>query len=137
LRQADVLALTWSDLKRGWVETSKTGAKVPTLAGDFPELAAALEVAPKDAVQVVVCETTKQAWGADYFRHVFREVADAAGIPKGLQFRDLRATAATEAADGGADVLQLRTVHGWTTTQMAARYARPSAAQAKAAPRTG
>lgn len=34
------------------------------------------------AVQVVVCETTKKPWGPDYFRHVFRDIADAAGIPK-------------------------------------------------------
>ncbi|MBX6748010.1 MAG: hypothetical protein IRY87_38755 [Acetobacteraceae bacterium] len=39
----------------------------------------------------------------------------------------------TAAADGGTDVLQIRTVHGWTTTQMATRYARPSQAQAKTA----
>ncbi|MBX6743968.1 MAG: tyrosine-type recombinase/integrase [Acetobacteraceae bacterium] len=109
---------------------------MPTIASNYPELVAALEAASKDAVQVVVCETTKEPWRPDYFRQVFREVADAAGIPKTLQFRDLRATAATEAADGGADMLQLRTVHGWTTTQMAARYARPSQVQAKAAAAT-
>lgn len=135
LRQQDVLGLTWTQLEARLVDTRKTGAAVPVVAEAYPDLRRALKATARTAVQVVVCEGTGQAWGADYFRHVFREVAGAAGIPAELQFRDLRATAVTELADAGADVVALSTHSGHETTQMARRYARRTPEQFEAAAR--
>lgn len=135
-RQNDVLALTWTALDAGERQTSKTGACVPLVVSAYPELAVAIaaERARQDAAglastHAVVCEMTGRPWQTDTFRHEFRRVATVAGLPAELQFRDLRATAATELADSGADVIQLSTHTGHRTTQMARRYARPTAAQ--------
>ncbi|WP_419758674.1 tyrosine-type recombinase/integrase [Acidisoma sp.] len=65
------------------------------------------------------------------FGHNFRQVADAAGISKTLQFRDLRATAQTELANTGSSILEMRTHSGHATVVMAARYARPTVEQFK------
>ena len=133
LRQQDVLGLTWTQIDGRLVETRKTGAAVPVVADAYPDLRRALKATGRTAVQVVICETTRQPWGADYFRHVFRDVMRAAGLPTELQFRDLRATAATELSDAGADVLALSTHTGHETTQMARRYARRTPEQFEAA----
>lgn len=124
LRQGDVLRLTWTALAAGVVRTSKTGAEVPVVTSAYPDLEAALAAAPRTAVQVLVCETTGRPWLPDHFRHVFREVAAAAGLPPDLQFRDLRATALTELSDGGADPILASTHSGHLTPQMQRRYAR-------------
>lgn len=133
LREQDVLGLTWTQVEQRNVGTRKTGAAVPIVVDAYPDLAAALAATPRTAVQVVVCESTRQAWGEDYFRHVFRAVATAAGLPPDLQFRDLRATAATELSDAGADVVAMSTHTGHETTAMARRYARRTPAQFEAA----
>jgi len=80
-------------------------------------------------VQVVVCEMTGVAWQVDTFRHEFRRIAKLAGIADTLQFRDLRATAVTEIADGGATVIEMGAHTGHLTESMARRYARRTQTQ--------
>jgi integrase len=133
-RQGDVLALTWTALEDGHRHTNKTGVRVPIVAAAYPELAAALaaerarqEGANLASTHVVVCEMTGRPWLPDTFRHEFRRVAVAAGLPGDLQFRDLRATATTELADAGADVVALSTHTGHLTVEMARRYTRRTA----------
>lgn len=133
-RQSDVLALTWTVLDEGFRQTSKTGVRVPIVAAAYPELASALaaertrqEEARLASTHVVVCEMTGRPWLPDTFRHEFRAIADAAGLPRELQFRDLRATATTELADAGADVVALSTHTGHLTVEMARRYTRRTA----------
>lgn len=133
LRQQDVLALTWTELEQRLVATRKTGAAVPVVADAYPDLRRALKATPRAGVQVVICERTGGAWKPDHFRHEFRAIARAAGLPAELQFRDFRATAATELSDAGADVVALTTHTGHQTTQMARRYARRTPEQFEAA----
>ncbi len=139
-RQGDVLGLMWSALDARDRKTGKTGARVPIVASAYPDLEAALETERQrqaaltvQPLHVLVCEMTGLAWQADTFRHEFRRIATAAGIPKDLQFRDLRATAATELKDAGADVIDMSTHTGHRTLQMARRYARPTEDQFKRA----
>jgi hypothetical protein len=125
--------------------TAKTGRRVPVVADAYPELATALEVERERQREllregnievletVVICEPTLQPWNRWTFGRTFREIARAAGIPDGLQFRDLRATAQTELADAGASILEMGTHSAHTTVQMARRYARPTAAQFRSA----
>jgi hypothetical protein len=124
LRQGDVIGLTWTALDQRQVGTRKTGEVIPLVAGAYPDLAAALAATPRTGVQVVICEATKRPWRQDHFRHVFREVAKAAGVPDDLQFRDLRATGLTELADSGADEIGLSSHGGHKTPQMRRRYVR-------------
>lgn len=101
-RQGDVLTLTWTALDVEWRKTSKTKARAVLVPEAYPELAAGLATerarqAESDtpSTHVVVCEMTGRPWQEDTFRHEFRRIAKSAGIPHDLQFRDLRATAAT------------------------------------------
>lgn len=135
-RQGDVLALTWSALDAGERQTAKTGTRVPIVPAAYPELAMELEAerarqtaSALSSTHVVVCETTRRPWQPDAFRHAFRTVANAAGLPSTLQFRDLRATAITELSDAGADLIDLSTHSGHETVQMARHYSRRTRAQ--------
>jgi integrase len=130
-RQGDVLTLTWTSLDAGWRKTNKTKARAVLVPKAYPELE--VEIIAERARQaasstpsthVVVCEMTGRPWQEDTFRHEFRRIATIAGIPADLQFRDLRATAATELADAGADVIDLSTHTTHKTAEMARRYAR-------------
>ncbi|EHM01222.1 site-specific recombinase, phage integrase family [Acetobacteraceae bacterium AT-5844] len=132
-RQGDILSLTWEDIEAGHKVTSKTGATLPLAVSVYPELAVALESARQDGGPVVRKESTGRAYQRHTFGHEWRELATKAGIPEALQFRDLRATAATEMADGGADVIEMSSHTGHRDVKMARRYARPTAAQAEGA----
>lgn len=135
-RQGDVLALTWSALDAQSVDTRKTGAASPVVAAAYPELAAELDAERERqrasgvaSTHVVVCETTRRPWQPDHFRHIFRAVADQAGLPKALQFRDLRATGLTEMADAEVSILDMSTHSTHTTMDMARRYSRKTPEQ--------
>jgi hypothetical protein len=158
-REGDVLSLTWEALDTQSRQTRKTGARIPVVTSAYPELDAAvsaararaaalataaaalppnereeaLERARAAATWVVIHDGTGRAYNEHTFRHDWREIADAAGVPRELQFRDLRATAMTELADGGAGPMQLRTHGGQKTVQIQARYVRPTATQFKEA----
>ncbi len=142
-RQGDVLALTWAALDAQAVTTSKTGALSPVVAAAYPELLADL-IAERErqatagllaegddltVKPVVVCEGTGRAWRPDYFRHVFRAIANQAGLPPELQFRDLRATGLTEMADAGASIMDMSTHSTHSTMEMARRYSRKTPEQ--------
>jgi len=135
-RKGDVLTLTWTDWDAGSRTTRKTGVTLPMVAAAYPDLetAVAAERARQaqtatPSIYVIVNEGTGRPWQAEVFSHQFRTLADAAGIPKDLQFRDLRATAATELKDAGADILDMSTHTGHKTATMARRYARPTPTQ--------
>jgi hypothetical protein len=139
-RKGDILSLTWAMLDASTRRTSKTGARLPMDVESYPELAAALAAERARQVRlgstkpyVVLCELNNGKWQAEVFSHHFRRVADAAGVPAALQFRDLRATALTEMKDGGADVIDMATHSGHRTLAMARRYAKPSVEQFKRA----
>jgi site-specific recombinase XerD len=143
-RQADVLALTWSAIDTTErVLTRKTKVSLPVNVDAYPELAAVLATsraraqAEADAAEpkrippahVIVNEHTGRPYTAATFQHLWREIATDAGIPAELQFRDIRATAATELSDSGADIIPMSTHLGHKTAQMSRRYARPTGAQ--------
>lgn len=139
-RQGDVLTLTWRALHDRRRRTRKTQAQVVLVPSAYPELAE--EIATEEARQaalpahpthVVICETTGRPWLEDHFRHEFRRIANEARIPPELQFRDLRATAATELSDAGADIIGMSTHTSHRTAQMARRYARPTETQFESA----
>ncbi len=111
-----MLTLTKAQLAAGARRTSKTRSKAVLAPQSYPELAAKLDTQrarqatlPVHPLCVVICWMTGRAWQADTFRHEFRRMAVLAGIRDTLQFRDLRATAMTELADAGADIIDMST----------------------------
>lgn len=57
---------------------------------------------------IVIAERFKLPWNVLHFRHLWREYADACGIPKTVRNMDSRAGAITEASDGGALMEHIR-----------------------------
>lgn len=57
---------------------------------------------------IIVAERTKLPWNTMGFRIVWRELADACGIPKTIRNMDSRAGAITEASDAGAPMEHIR-----------------------------
>jgi site-specific recombinase XerD len=117
-------------------QTNKTSVTLPMVQSSYPDLQTAIleerarqKASANPSTHVVVCEMTGRPWQAEIFSHHFREIASACGIPPGLQYRDLRATAATELSNSGADIIHMSTHTGHKTASMARRYARPSAEQ--------
>ena len=53
--------------------------------------------------------------------------AKRAAEPKDFRFHDLRHTAATRMADGGADAFALAEIFGWSDVRMALRYTHATA----------
>lgn len=76
---------------------------------------------------VVVIESTGLPWNVYYFRHVWRAVANAAGIPKSVRNMDSRAGAITEATDAGADLEHVRHAATHSDIKMTQRYSRGAA----------
>lgn len=132
-RQSDILRLTWSDWNGTTfsVRQGKTGARVQVPISD--EVRHIVESTVRTSTQVVVSEATGKPFKPDHFRHEFAAIRDAAGLPTGLQFRDLRRTAATELGDAGATDDEIRSVTGHLSRNIVAVYVRPTSVQAEAA----
>lgn len=111
-REGDILRLSWSlyDGRAFSITQGKTRAsvRVPTTE----QLREALQATPRQSPTIVVAEGTGRPYRPDHFRHEFRRIADAAGIPKDLQFLDLRRTAVVRLAEAGATVPQIASVTG-------------------------
>jgi len=132
-RQADVLKLMWSQYDgRGFsIQQNKTGQKV--YAAVTPPMAAELDAMARNGVQVIVSEATSKPYRLDHFRHEFSRIRAASGIGAGLQFRDLRRTAATELGEAGATDDELRAQGGWKSRNVVAVYVKPTAGMSRAA----
>lgn len=92
---------------------SKSKVKVIIPLGGLQELRLGLATAPADAMQFVTNEITNRAYTNTNFCHVFREVANKAGIPKELQFKDLRRTAVGKLHKAGCTVPEIASIVGW------------------------
>ena len=73
---------------------------------------------------VVVYERTGRPYIAHQFRHAWRTVADAAGIPRDVHNMDSRAGAISEATDAGADLEHVRHAATHSDIAMTQRYSR-------------
>jgi integrase len=123
-REGDILAMKWSQYngKTIALTQSKTGTtlEIPVTA----ELKQALDEAKGASGKVVqlhqtdreICinEVTGERWLADSFIAQFRKICDAAGIPKNLQFRDLRRTATVQLAEAGCEIPEIAAFGGWS-----------------------
>jgi integrase len=111
-REGDCIRLGWSQYDGSAVQLRqrKTGKLIAAPAID--SLRRALDAAPRTAVTIVVSERTGRSYTEDNFTHLFREIADAAGLPPDLQFRDLRRTAVVRLAEAGCSVPEIAAITG-------------------------
>jgi integrase len=124
-RPGDVLSLRWDayqEREKVWhIRQTKRGAivRIPETRRLRLMLNAARHHAknstPDTFRDSFVCPTvTGKRWQRRNFTKAVRQIAKAAGLPDDLQIRDLRRTAATEAASAGATPAELMAVGGWT-----------------------
>jgi integrase len=129
-RPSDICAMKWSqyDGKYITLKQIKTGATVtiPVTA----ELKIALDDARRARSEgkvvsldpdgpIAANEYTGRAWLRRKFSLRFRELANAAGIPDELQFRDLRRTATTHLAEAGCSLHEIAAIGGWAVDTVA------------------
>jgi integrase len=132
-RIKDLLTLTINDFTTDKgvlhliVKQSKTHEIVyipiidPSLSGYVSQCSGFLFTAPN---------TTTPYSYRDYWR-LYHHILLIAGLPKGLQFRDVRRTVATELGDAGATEQETNAITGWRPgSQVSRRYVRRSNAQA-------
>lgn len=118
-REGDILTMPWSSLEGGRVSIrqSKRGRRISVpILKSLDEMLARTE---KRAPQVVVTEANGRPYKEDHFRHEFRRYADLAGLPKDLQFRDLRRTAVVHLGRAGCTVPEIAAFTGWSKKTVA------------------
>ncbi|MDX9860348.1 MAG: tyrosine-type recombinase/integrase, partial [Rhodospirillales bacterium] len=71
----------------------------------------ALSAGRRPSGPIIVYEKTGRPYTPDHFSHVFREVADAAGLI-GLWYHDLRRTAVVHLARAGCSISEISSVTG-------------------------
>jgi len=141
LRQRDVIGewveerwatgLTWSHIDGQMILRKPTSKSNGSQIAEhdlrrYPEVLAELALVPADrrVGPVVLCEATGAPYRRRQFSGLWRAIADAAGLPKGLWNMDSRAGAISEAYEAGAapaDVMKAAT-HTQIATSM--RYNR-------------
>lgn len=128
-RPADVLKMTVQDVRDGviHVRQNKTGAvEEIEVVG---ELAAVIErIKRRNGVYKIACARlivngSGRPFGTNALARRFRKAADAAGFPA-LQFRDLRAKAATDKLALSGDVTQAQRLLGHSSVRMTEAYIR-------------
>jgi hypothetical protein len=73
---------------------------------------------------VIIHEKTQVPYIAHQFRWLWREIANAAGVPKAVKNMDSRAGAITEATDAGIDLEHIRHAAAHSDIAITQRYAR-------------
>lgn len=109
-RQGDLLTLTWTQARDGWLvlKQGKTKARVEIpLSGSLGAILAAI---PRRAVTILT-NSRGQPWTSDGFRASWGKAFAKAGL-EGLHFHDLRGTAVVNLADAGCTVPEIASITG-------------------------
>lgn len=128
-RPADVLKMTEMDIREGAIFVRQGKTKTPLRIEVTGELAAVIEriKARKQAMPIystrMVVTDSGRGLGVHALSERFRKAREAAGID-GVQFRDLRAKAATDKADASHDVRQAQRQLGHTSVTTTELYIR-------------
>lgn len=120
---------------------SKTRTKVVIPLYDetgplYPRVVERLAKTPRRGSLIVMRDRPDRRTGRyerykeDSFRHLFREIADAAGLPKEMEFRLLRHGGLTEMGNSGCTAQEMKAVSGHRSDQSLQRYVRPTREQA-------
>ncbi|EKV26582.1 hypothetical protein C882_2294 [Caenispirillum salinarum AK4] len=107
----------------------------------IPGLIGRLAQTPRRGSQIVMRDTLDRStktylpYNADWFRHLFRKIADAADLPRWVKFKALRHGGLTELGSAESTDQELMAVGGHQTREMLSRYTNTSAQQARNAVR--
>ena len=129
-----VSGIRWEEINAQGVLIHRTGKrgrtvtlplhKYPLVRAEFARYSVLPSIGP-----IVVDSETGEPFHYKTFATRWREIADAAGIPKDVWSRDSRAGGVTEAGDAGADKEDMRQHAGHANARMTERYNRPSLVQ--------
>jgi integrase len=122
--RCDVVRMGRQHVRNGVMSLQRQKTKVPFDVPVMPALQMAIDAMPKsDHLTFLVTAFGKPFTAAGFGNH-FRELCDAAGLPKCCTSHGLRKAAATRLADRGATTTQLMAWFGWKTASEAERYTR-------------
>lgn len=141
-RQVDVIGrLAWTHYRAGdsvRIRHNKTNRFVPMPLRDgagmlFPEIEERLANTPKVG-SLIIMSRAALPWSVNTFRHVVRDIADAAGLPH-LSFASFRKGGFTELGDAEATDQEMMAAGGHKTREMLTVYSRQTSKQAGKAAR--
>jgi integrase len=134
--RCDVVRMGRQHVRSGTLsqQRQKTGVSfdVPVM----PALQQAIDAMPASDHLTFLVTAQGKPFSAAGFGNWFREICDAAGLPKRCTSHGLRKAAATRLADRGATTTELKAWFGWKTDSEAERYTR-NADRKSAAVRAG
>lgn len=128
-RPADVLKITMQDVRAGAVHVRQNKTGTPEEIEIVGELATVIERVRARKLTYAVCNSRLvvnergMAFGVNALSRRFRKAADAAGL-HALQFRDLRAKAATDKLARSGDITEAQRLLGHSRVGMTEAYLR-------------
>jgi len=130
-REGDVIAMTWAQYRGGAIEVvqQKTGERVWIPAHRI--LRMVLDRTPRTNAVTILTSKRGLPFKDDYFRHVVKRIADAAGID-GYTWHGLRKTATAALADAGCTEREIMEITGHKTHQMVSHYMQGSSKKRRA-----
>lgn len=149
-REGDVLGtMTWGDYRSGVeirIRQHKTKKMVWVPLADeegplYLGLIERLDSTTRRGPLIVMRDTPDRhskaylPYKKEHFRHLFRDIANQAGLRKDFTFMSLRHGGLTELGDAGATDQELMSLSGHRTRQTLSVYTKPTADQARSAAR--
>lgn len=123
--------IRWEEISDGLILRHTTSKKQKDIEVDLklaPMAMEELQLIPNlQTGPVVVYEGSGKPYITHQFRRLWREVANQAGVPKGIRNMDSRAGAITEATEAGADLEHVRQAATHGDTKMTMHYSRGAA----------
>lgn len=128
-RPADALKITMQDVRAGVIHVKQNKTKHRERIEIVGELATVVERVRARKLTYAVLNSRLivneggRMFGVNALSRRFRKAADAAGLPA-LQFRDLRAKAATDKLEGSGDITQAQRLLGHSSARTTENYIR-------------
>jgi integrase len=128
-RPADVLKMTVHDVRDGVVHVRQNKTGEPERIEVVGELKVVIDriMARKAGYKIystrLIVNASGRPFGVNALSRRWRKAADAAGLHE-LQFRDLRAKAATDKAEQSKDIVQAQRLLGHSSVRMTEHYIR-------------
>jgi integrase len=134
--RCDVVRMGRQHVRNGTLSLQRQKTGVPFDVPVMPTLQQAIGAMPASDHLTFLVTAKGKPFSAAGFGNWFRDVCDAAGLPKRCTSHGLRKAAATRLADRGATTTELKAWFGWKTDSEAERYTR-NADRKSAAARAG
>jgi integrase len=120
--RCDIVRMGRQHVRDGVLSLQRQKTKVAFDVTVMPMLQAAIDAMPQSDHLMFLVTAFGKPFTAAGFGNWFRDVCNAAGLPKRCTSHGLRKAAATRAADRGATTTQLMAWFGWKSSREAERY---------------